>query len=268
MSSEYTFVVEKICPVCGKSVKVVKIKSRLIAEHVDNDYCCHYRDFNPYLYNIWVCDGCGFAADEKVFLSTLSPVRRERLGDALMEHHVHFEFHEERSVPDGVASLKLAIFCAEVLKASLARQAGLTMRLAWVYRIDGQKDNERETLKKALELYIRSLETERYPIENLTDTMVTYLIGALYAELGERKKAAIYLSNIVGDKESSAADGRLAKDARRLWQELREHPEDDSSEEDADKGNGQQAAKKPADKAEAHKAAAKPKKKSGIKSWF
>lgn len=188
MSSEFTFVVEKNCPVCGKSVKVVKVKSRLAAIGVDNDYCCHYRDFNPYLYHIWVCDGCGFAADEKVFLTALSPVRRELIGNALMEHHVHFEFNEERSVPDGIASLKLAIFCAEVLKAPLARQAGLAMRLAWVYRIDGQTEKEREASEQALNLYIRSLETEHYPIENLTDTMVTYLIGALYAELGDRKR--------------------------------------------------------------------------------
>ena len=71
MSTEFTFVVEKSCPICGKSTRVVKVKSRLVATQVDNDYCCHYRDFDPYLYHIWVCEPCGFAADEKVFLTAL-----------------------------------------------------------------------------------------------------------------------------------------------------------------------------------------------------
>ena len=260
MSSEFTFAVEKNCPVCGKSVKVVKVKSRLAAIGVDNDYCCHYRDFNPYLYHIWVCDGCGFAADEKVFLTALSPVRRELIGNALMEHHVHFEFNEERSVPDGIASLKLAIFCAEVLKAPLARQAGLAMRLAWIYRIDGQKEKEREASEQALNLYIRSLETEHYPIDNLTDTMVTYLIGALYAELGERKKAVLYLSNIVGDKKNPITDAKLAKDARRLWQAVREQNQEESAQENVSQEQNHHTVVK--------KAAAKPKKKSGLSRWF
>ena len=47
MSTEFTFVVEKSCPICGKSTRVVKVKSRLVATQVDNDYCCHYRDFDP-----------------------------------------------------------------------------------------------------------------------------------------------------------------------------------------------------------------------------
>ena len=182
------------------------------------------------------------------------------IGNALMEHHVHFEFNEERSVPDGIASLKLAIFCAEVLKAPLARQAGLAMRLAWVYRIDGQTEKEREASEQALNLYIRSLETEHYPIENLTDTMVTYLIGALYAELGERKKAVLYLSNIVGDKKNPITDAKLAKDARRLWQAVREQNQEESAQENVSQEQNHHTVVK--------KAAAKPKKKSGLSRWF
>lgn len=260
MSSEFTFVVEKTCPVCGKSVKVVKVKSRLAAIQVDNDYCCHYREFNPYLYHIWVCDGCGFAADEKIFLTALSPARRELVGNALLEKHVHFDFHEERDVPDGIAAIKLAMFCAEVLKAPLARQAGLAMRLAWIYRIDEQKEKEREASEQALNLYIRSLETERYPIDNLSDTMVMYLIGALYAELGDRKKAVLYLSDIVSDKNNAITDAKLAKDARRLWQAVREQNQEKVQEDASQEQAVQHTVKK--------SSPAKPKKKSGLSRWF
>ena len=266
--SEHTFVVSKSCPVCGKNVNVVKVKSRLAAIKVDNDYCCHYKDFNPYLYHIWVCDGCGFAADERVFLTSLPPAKRELIGNALLEKHVHFEFHEERDVPDGVAAMKLAIFCAEVLKAPLARQAGLVMRLAWIYRIDSQKEKEKEAMEQAVSLYVRSLETEHYPIGHLTDDMVIYLIGALYAELGERQKAALYLGNLMGDKNNSMVDPKLAKDARRLWQEVRE----EGKEQEQDEAHKDQAASKHAsaasNKASAQGGSSKAKKKSSIRSWF
>ena len=261
--SEHTFIVSKSCPVCGKNVNVVKVKSRLAAIKVDRDYCCHYKDFNPYLYHIWVCDGCGFAADENVFLTSLPPAKRELVGNALLEKHVHFEFHEERDVPDGIAAMKLAIFCAEVLKAPLARQAGLVMRLAWIYRIDGQTEKENEAMEQAVGLYIRSLETEHYPIGHLTDNMVIYLIGALYSELGERKKAALYLGNLMGEKNSVGLDAKLAKDARQLWQEVRE----ESKEQEQEAANKNQAAAKQSSNASAQ-GSAKAKKKSSIRSWF
>lgn len=266
--SEHTFVVSKSCPVCGKNVNVVKVKSRLAAIKMDNDYCCHYKDFNPYLYHIWVCDGCGFAADERVFLTSLPAAKRELIGNALMEKHVHFEFHEERSVPDGVAAMKLAIFCAEVLKAPLARQAGLAMRLAWIYRIDGQSEEEKEATEQALSLYIRSLETERYPIGHLTDNMVIYLIGALYAQLGERQKAALYLSNLMGEKNNATVDAKLAKDVRRLWQEVREEGKEQEEKEPKKKQAAPKKASAPASKAAAKSSSPKSKKKSGLGRWF
>ena len=69
--SEHTFVVEKNCPICGKTTRVVKTKSRLMVIKTDEDFCNHYSDgFNPYFYNIWVCEHCGFAADEKHFLGS------------------------------------------------------------------------------------------------------------------------------------------------------------------------------------------------------
>ena len=72
-----TFVVEKTCPICGKKTRVVKTRARLIATESDRDFCVHYKDFNPYYYTIWVCENCGFAADEKRVLAVM-PERRKK----------------------------------------------------------------------------------------------------------------------------------------------------------------------------------------------
>ena len=268
MSSEFTFVVEKTCPVCGKSVKVVKVKSRLAAFRMDDDYCCHYTEMNPYLYYIWVCDGCGFAADERVFLAPLSKEKKELLKNAFDNKPVHFKFDVNRTVPDGVASLKLAIFCAKVMKSPLARIAGLELRLAWIYRLADQLEDEEKAEQEALELYKRSLATEHFPIGNMTDTMVAYLIGAINVRLGNYKQAVQYLSSIV-DENNTLGDSRVARDARRLWQEVRDKSKDEEKKDkpNTNKAAASHSASKAKEKSKA-KPAAKSKKKSGLGKWF
>ena len=48
---EFTFVVEKPCPICEKTTRVTKIKSRMIADKTDEDFCVHYK-------NYWVIHRC------------------------------------------------------------------------------------------------------------------------------------------------------------------------------------------------------------------
>ena len=85
MANEFTFVVEKPCPVCGQNTRIVKVKSRLMIQRTDDDYCCHYRDFNPYFYTILACEHCGYAADEKHFLTVLPDRHRAALAQFLKE---------------------------------------------------------------------------------------------------------------------------------------------------------------------------------------
>lgn len=221
MANEFTFVVEKTCPVCGQETRVVKVKSRLMIQRTDDDYCCHYRDFNPYFYTILACEHCGYAADEKHFLTTLPDRHRTILQNFLKEKRVNFIFTEERKLPDAVASYQLAIYCAEAINAPLSRMAGLSLRLSWIYRLMEMKDEEMVWAHKAIDLYERSLMTERYPVENLTDFMVMYLLATLFNRVGDREHCASYLSRLINDKELKMVDNKLYHDARKLWQDIR-----------------------------------------------
>ena len=113
-------------------------------------------------------------------------------------------------------------------------------------------------MQLALNLYIRSLETERYPIDNLTDNTVMYLIGALYAQLGENKKAVLYLSRLVDDKRGTAGEPKLVKDARKLWQQVREAEQEKQPEQPA----------QAEEKAIPAKKSGRSQKKSGLRRWF
>ena len=222
MAEGFTFVVEKQCPVCGKMARVTKTRSRVIVEKKDVDLCTHYKGFNPYLYAIWVCEHCGYAADEKTFTTALPARHKETIERFLRGRHVNFKFTETRGVPEAVASYKLAIYYAEMLNASLAHRAGMYLKLAWIYRIAGDTENEKPLLRKAAELYDQSVMTERYPIGNMTDTMAIFLVGAIYYEMGEIETATQYISRLIGDQNLRTTDPQMYERARSLWTDVRE----------------------------------------------
>lgn len=225
---QYTFTVEKKCPICGETTRVVKVKSKLLAERTDEDFCVHYKEFNPYFYKIWFCEHCGFAADEKTFLGSIPLMHKRKIQEFLNSRKLGLKFVEERQVPDAVASFKLAIFYAELTGQSLAKRAGLYLELGWIYRASEEKEREGEMLERAISLYDRSLMTERYPINGLSDNTVIYLIGAIYYRLHDFEKSTQYLSRIIGDQRIRDEDIVLYKRARDLWQRVREENKEEA----------------------------------------
>lgn len=228
MANEQTFVVEKTCPVCGKTTRVVKVKSRLVAKRIDDDYCCHYEDFNPYFYTIWACEHCGYAADEKSFLARMPDRHRESLAKFLKEKRVSFLFSEKRGIPEAIASYYLAMYCAEVISAPLYRMAGMALRMAWIFRICGVADKEREWTLKAINYYERSLMSERYPVDNLQDSTVMYLIAVLFKRMGDVEHATAYLSRLINDKDLKLTNQKVYNDARNIWQDMRAEKSEES----------------------------------------
>lgn len=216
-----TYVVEKTCPVCGEKTRVVKVRSRLIAETIDEDYCAHYQGFNPYFYTIWVCEHCGFAADEKRFLAVMPERHKKKIQDFLDGRTIGFTFKEERGLPEAVASFKLAIFYGEMINIPLGSLAGLYLEMAWIFRLNDDEEHESQILPKVVELYDKSLMEERYPIGLLTDTTVIYIIAALYHRMGDMEKTTQYLSRIISDNDSRIQERKLYEKARYLWQDIR-----------------------------------------------
>ncbi len=222
MAEGFTFVVEKDCPICGAKTRVTKTRSRMVTEKRDVDFCTHYKGFNPYLYTIWVCEHCGYAADEKTFTTPMPARNKEKIESFLKSRHVDFKYSEVRGVPEAVASYRLAIYFAEMIDAPLAHRAGMYLKLAWVHRIAGETEAEKPLLRKAAELYDRSVMTERYPIGAMSDTMAIFLVGAIYYEMGEIDTATQYISRLIGDQNLRATDPQMYERARALWTDVRE----------------------------------------------
>lgn len=239
--SEFTFVVEKKCPICGESTRVVKIRSKIPVINTDEDFCAHYRGFNPYFYHIWVCEHCGFAADEKNFLSPMPAKYKANIRKYLEEKKLKFIFMEERGMPEAVASYRLAQLFADMQNFSLYQQAGILLRIAWLYRITEEKEKELEFMQQALTMYERSQATEHYPQGNMTVNDLTYLIGAIYYRMGNNEKCLRYLSDLRMVKDLRIVAPKVYEYTKKLWEKVREDSKEEFEQEKASRISRQKA---------------------------
>lgn len=216
-----TFVVEKICPVCEKTTRVVKTRSRITVMSRDEDACTHYKDFCPYLYTVWVCEHCGFAADEATFTTKIPDRHLAILRNALLSGKIKIPFVEERTLGNASTAFRLAIKFVEIINGKASKKAKYAHQLAWIYREAGDITQENEFMAKAADFYEAALAKEHFPIGELTDNAVVYLVAAIYYRLGDRKKTTSYLSQLIGDQSVREREPRIYDKARDLWGDIR-----------------------------------------------
>ena len=216
-----TFVVEKVCPICEKTFRVVKTRSRIMVVGRDEDACTHYKDFNPYFYTVWVCEHCGFAADESTFTKKIPDRHLTILRAVLLTKNIKIPFTEERTLEDASTAFRLAIKYQELIRGKASKRAKYAHQLAWIYREAGDKTQEAEFLAKAADFYEEALMRESFPIGELTDNAVVYLVAAIYNRLGDRKKATSFLSRLISDRSVREREPRIYDKARDLWGDMR-----------------------------------------------
>lgn len=216
-----TFIVEKTCPICEKTMRVVKTRSRIMVTKRDDDACTHYEDFNPYYYTVWVCEHCGFAADENTFTTKIPDRHLNLLRSVLLTRNIKIPFVAERTVENASTAFRLALKYLEIIHGKASKKAKYAHQLAWIYRIAGDKEQETEFLQKAAEYYEEALAKEHFPIDALTDNAVVYLVAAIYRRLGDNQKATLYLSKIIGDQGVRTREPRVYDKARDLWGDMR-----------------------------------------------
>lgn len=219
--SDYRLIVERLCPVCEQKTRVVKYKSKLPIISRDLDLCVRYDGINPYLYNVLACEHCGFAAEEKRFLTKFPNKHQEILKDFLADGQMAEPFHEERTVKEAASLAEMAVLFSEMTDKSPSRQANLLLKTAWIYRYEGDSENEKINLMKAAELYEKALQTERAYAGNISANGIMYLLGAMYFICEDYEKATANISRIISDANFRAQDPKLYDKARDLWQDIR-----------------------------------------------
>ncbi len=218
---ENTFVVKKICPVCEKTTRIIKTRSRIKVLSHDEDGFTRYENFNTCYYTIWLCEHCGFAADEKTFTSKIPDRYLKNLREFLLAKKMAVPFTDERTLDEAINSFSAALRCLEFMRGKASKRAKYFHQMAWIFRDAKDTIQEKDFLKLAAESYEEALATEHFPINTLTDNMVIYLIAAIYYRLGDEKKTTIYLSQIMNDQSVRELEPRIFDRARDLWGEIR-----------------------------------------------
>lgn len=203
------------CPICGKQFSSMKAKvnSCRVAKK-DEDFCTHYVDVNPMYYDIFVCPFCAYSASENSF-GELADAEIKLLQQAFSGRTVGRSFCTERSLNDAIAACKLAIHTAELRKAKASILAGLCLKLAWLYRFAGDKQEE-VFLKYALKNYMEAFDKEEFPIGNLNEISMMYLLGELSRRLGKFNDAIVWFGKAISSPERGE-NPRIEKLAREQW---------------------------------------------------
>jgi len=220
-SEKFTVVLEKRCPICEQKSRVVKPKSRLNTERRDVDYCVHFKDFDPYLYTVFACEHCGFAAEEKKFTGVIPNKTKESLREFLSQNDMKMPFSEERSPQDALSFFELAILFSELTDHSKGRQAILNLNAAWVCRCEGLPDRERVYMEQAAADFADALDNERWPINGISDDMAVYLCAAIYYLIGDYDRSTTWLGRTMNNANLRATAPKLFEQARDIWQEIK-----------------------------------------------
>ncbi len=222
-AEKYSFTIERPCPICEMKTRVVHTKTRLVTESQDADLCTHYKDFNPYLYTVWACEHCGFAAEEAKFRGHIPQRTKDKIRAFLQTNNLVMPFIEERTTEDALSFYEIAILFSEIFDPSPGRQAALYQKMAWCCRYEEPNtEKEKEFLRKAAELYEKSLETERYPIGKMSDDTAMYITGAIYFMLEDYDSATKQLSHIMSNQKLRSTAPKMFEKARDMWQDIKQ----------------------------------------------
>lgn len=219
MSNVY-YTKEVYCPVCGEKFDTTKIKTsvlRIVSR--DEDFCVHYKDYNPIYYDIFICPNCGYGSSENAF-DKLSDKDKEILKKAFASRKVGRNFCGVRTYSDALDSYKIAIYTAGLIDSKNSYIAGLALKTAWLYRYT-KDENEKKYLEMALKYYTEAYNKENFPVNNMDELTVIYLIGEISRRLEMYDQSIYWFGKVVShpDKNSNL---RILKMAKEQWYAVRE----------------------------------------------
>lgn len=207
------------CPVCSNefTCRAVKYNSPRIKSR-DSDFFIRYYIINPYFYDVWLCDRCGYAALKSDF--------HKIKGRQITNIHINISnrwrskyyppIYDEKIA---IERYKLALLNAVVSERKDSTKAFICLKIAWMYRMLEETEEEKLFLEKALQGFLIAFQKEPTPIYNLDKYSLMYLIGELYRRCGDYDNAKLWLGKVVTSIGAPSRIKDKARDMRDLAKE-------------------------------------------------
>lgn len=224
ISPFYEKKVECLC--CKKKFQTYKVRTNSIKiDQTDTDFCPTYSDstVNAFYYNVFVCEHCGFSFTED-FSMYFGPGVKEIISEQITKKWVTRSFNNERSISQSLVAFKLAFVCGTLKKEKSVTLAGLTLRIAWLYRSLKNEEQENRFIKIARDLYMDSFSSEDYEGTQMSGTRVLYMIAELSRRINDLENATRFFSKVI-ENQHLGGEAKLFEMAKDQWQLVREERE-------------------------------------------
>lgn len=204
------------CPICltGFSATTVRA-SKCIPQKKETDFHYIYSDIIPYLYDIWVCPECHYAAPKSVF-NQITRQEIYQLAEILAKCTLALEPLGERTPQQAITFFKLTLLCMSYRTLPASLIAGVCLKTAWIYRDLEDQENEIVYLLRAIKFYTEAYSTESLPIGSLSEIRLAYLIGELYRRVGDYPTAIRWFDKAVNNPKA-CLEPAIVKMARDQW---------------------------------------------------
>lgn len=194
------------CPVCSNAFKSKKMKSSKIkVKKLHPDFYTEYAGENPNHYAILVCPKCGYAGFEKDF-SDITPANRQRITEKVSANWKPRDFGQNRTIDQAIESYKLAFLSCSLTECGNATLAKITLRLMWLYRESGDKENESRFRQTALKYFTKSYEEDRFDEENKSELLqIMFMAAELSRQCDLYQDAIKWFSMLMQDPDIKKA---------------------------------------------------------------
>ncbi|MCL5290838.1 MAG: DUF2225 domain-containing protein [Bacillota bacterium] len=221
VNEEMIFYAKVNCPNCGKEFLHPEVKTKYISiEKQDSDFCSYYSSINPLFYDVLICKHCGYGFTKETNVP-LSEPEKAAINTILSGWHTEgAQYTGLRSLEQAVKAYNLAILCQELRNAKDSVKGSLYLRLGWLYRYQGQKENEAKSLQRALEFLKRAYERESTS-EVKKELRMMYLLGDLSYRNGNLKEALQWFQAVTQHPQVDRYPV-FARMSRARWQDIRE----------------------------------------------
>lgn len=213
---------EVTCPVCEHVFKANTVKSssyRMIKK--DSDFFIRYSLINPYFYDVWVCNSCGYAAMKTDFYSIRS-IEIEKVKQNITPKWKGRMYPEIYDVHIAIERYKLSLLNYVITNAKSSKKAINCIKLAWMYRLletEDAQEIELVFLKQALKGLSDAYYAEAFPIYGMDKYSAMYLIGELNRRIGNPENSLVWFSNVITTPNVAQNLKELARDMKDLIKE-------------------------------------------------
>ncbi|MDF2557857.1 MAG: hypothetical protein K0R71_1685 [Bacillales bacterium] len=209
------------CPVCGSKVDVLLVKtSSLRIKGKDSDFYVEYEPVNPYFYDVWLCNICGYASMKSDFKEVKS-YQIEKIKNEISTKWHFKTYGNAYSADEAIIRLKLALLNYDVAGAKESKKAMACLKIAWLYRSIQDEENETLYIKKALETFKEAYSVEDFPICGMDKFTTMYLIGELHRRAGNFDEALKQFSYVMTAQEAKKKLKEMAYDQKELIREMK-----------------------------------------------